>query len=468
MSRWGGELTSEEARCLLRGGIRTLVVGVGNPNTAGLWSVQQATSWLTTARSMGIEVRLDAYIYLYMEGDPVRQVDTAMSVLTGVPVGTWWLDAEDTESPRLIQDDRRVFLQRCVARLAAVGVTPGIYTGRWWWRPMMGPTTEFGHLMLWDAWFPEAASADNPVIEPWPGREYGGFSEPTMYQFKGTTDLCGQSVDLGWDRRQPPVDADRLSIERWPVDTPPGWVSGGYRATYTRVDGTPYEHGGIDFAAPRGTHVYAPCDGTVSHVYPAGAGYQFGNWVNIESGGLFLAIAHLDRFADGLAVGQRVSAGDLIGYVGHTGAANGDHVHMAVSTNPGFPLDFSSLRDPNDYYEGEEDDVALREDVEAIKAVVDKLKAVVAANGVRVESGTDADGNPTYSMLTGDAALDHIYNDGQSIHLGLALTQDRVATLEASDGDDGACCVDHDALARVSASLAQTAEDVKAICADGT
>ncbi len=87
-------------------------------------------------------------------------------------------------------------------------------------------------------------------------------------------------------------------------------------------------HKGVDWAAPRGTPVHAAFAGTL--VY-AGDGKGYGNLVQIEhGGGRETRYAHLSRFAPGLQVGQSISGGQLIGYVGTTGLSTGPHLHFEV------------------------------------------------------------------------------------------------------------------------------------------
>jgi murein DD-endopeptidase MepM/ murein hydrolase activator NlpD len=88
-------------------------------------------------------------------------------------------------------------------------------------------------------------------------------------------------------------------------------------------------HNGVDWAAPTGTPIYAPADGTVLSVGPAGPS---GNLVrvrhpqlNVETG-----YCHLSRFAPGLRPGQRVRTRQLLGYVGTTGRSTGPHLHFSV------------------------------------------------------------------------------------------------------------------------------------------
>ncbi len=90
-------------------------------------------------------------------------------------------------------------------------------------------------------------------------------------------------------------------------------------------------HFGVDYAAPEGTPVRATADGVVSFVGWKGGG---GKTVEIRhAGGFTTAYLHLSRFASGLAVGRRVSQGEVIGYVGSTGLATGPHLDYRVTQN---------------------------------------------------------------------------------------------------------------------------------------
>ncbi|MFN3413525.1 MAG: M23 family metallopeptidase [Thermoanaerobaculum sp.] len=90
-------------------------------------------------------------------------------------------------------------------------------------------------------------------------------------------------------------------------------------------------HFGVDYAAPEGTPVRATADGVVSFVGSKGGG---GKTVEIRhAGGFSTAYLHLSRFASGLAVGRRVSQGEVIGYVGSTGLSTGPHLDYRVTQN---------------------------------------------------------------------------------------------------------------------------------------
>jgi murein DD-endopeptidase MepM/ murein hydrolase activator NlpD len=83
--------------------------------------------------------------------------------------------------------------------------------------------------------------------------------------------------------------------------------------------------------APAGTPVLAVEDGTVEKLFTSEAGgltvYQFD-----PSRSVAYYYAHLQRYADGLADGVRVTRGQVIGYVGSTGNARADapHLHFAI------------------------------------------------------------------------------------------------------------------------------------------
>jgi murein DD-endopeptidase MepM/ murein hydrolase activator NlpD len=91
------------------------------------------------------------------------------------------------------------------------------------------------------------------------------------------------------------------------------------------------KHEGIDIFARRGTPVVAAADGEVIRVGstdPLG-----GNTVWVAGRGARLYYyAHLDRHAPALAVGNRVDAGEVLGFVGTTGNARGTppHLHFGI------------------------------------------------------------------------------------------------------------------------------------------
>jgi len=90
-------------------------------------------------------------------------------------------------------------------------------------------------------------------------------------------------------------------------------------------------HRGTDFAAPRGTPVYAPAKGLVKYVATL-SGY--GNVIYLKHGSEYVTVyAHLSKFARGLKSGKRVKKGELIGYVGSTGMSTGPHLHYEIRIN---------------------------------------------------------------------------------------------------------------------------------------
>ncbi|MFM8560861.1 MAG: murein hydrolase activator EnvC family protein [Solirubrobacterales bacterium] len=88
-------------------------------------------------------------------------------------------------------------------------------------------------------------------------------------------------------------------------------------------------HPGIDIGVPSGTPIRAADSGRVALAAPT-SGY--GNYTCIQhSASLSTCYAHQSRFA--ASVGQNVSKGQVIGYVGCTGFCFGDHLHFEVRIN---------------------------------------------------------------------------------------------------------------------------------------
>jgi len=90
-------------------------------------------------------------------------------------------------------------------------------------------------------------------------------------------------------------------------------------------------HTGTDFAAPRGTPVYATGNGKVIKAENKSRG-GYGKNIVIDHGyGYKTQYAHLNRLA--IRLGQTVKRGELIGYVGSTGKSTSPHLHYEVRIN---------------------------------------------------------------------------------------------------------------------------------------
>ena len=90
-------------------------------------------------------------------------------------------------------------------------------------------------------------------------------------------------------------------------------------------------HKGVDFAAPRGTPVMAAGAGKIVRI---GRFSSYGNYIRVKHNTKYsTAYAHLCRYAKGLKVGSSVRQGQVIGYVGCTGRATGNHLHYELLAN---------------------------------------------------------------------------------------------------------------------------------------
>ena len=122
---------------------------------------------------------------------------------------------------------------------------------------------------------------------------------------------------------------ERGSYHGYPVD---GQITDtfGTHAQWRRDAGLG-PHSGVDIAATAGTEVRSPADGeVVTSEFHA----QLGNYVTLRhEDDSYTGYAHLNSRSP-LAVGMRVNRGQLIGWVGETGAAFGAHLHW-MHTQPG-------------------------------------------------------------------------------------------------------------------------------------
>ena len=123
----------------------------------------------------------------------------------------------------------------------------------------------------------------------------------------------------------------KKSLDRKPMSFRNARISSPFGKRYHPILKKYKIHWGVDYAAPKGTLVYAGGDGVVQVAKYNGS---YGNYVKIRHNSEFsTAYGHMNGFAKGIRPGVRVTQGQVIGYVGSTGRSTGPHLHYEVIQN---------------------------------------------------------------------------------------------------------------------------------------
>jgi murein DD-endopeptidase MepM/ murein hydrolase activator NlpD len=142
--------------------------------------------------------------------------------------------------------------------------------------------------------------------------------------------LSGRAHDLSSqiDRVSAQLDEQRRWISATPAIAPvKGILTSGFGSRRDPISGRRETHPAIDIAAAPGKPVLATADGIVTRAGDVGGG--LGTAVFVAHGyGLTTRYGHLSRI--NVAPGQRVSRGDVIGFVGTSGRSTGYHLHYEV------------------------------------------------------------------------------------------------------------------------------------------
>lgn len=129
----------------------------------------------------------------------------------------------------------------------------------------------------------------------------------------------------------------------WPINSYS--ISSYFQYRFSPINGKRELHTGLDIASKYGTPIYAANNGTIESVSRAGS---YGYHIIINHGnGYWTLYAHMSRFAAGMKEGTVVARGDVIGYVGATGAATGPHLHYEIRKGCG---KYGCYVDPLPYY----------------------------------------------------------------------------------------------------------------------
>ena len=131
------------------------------------------------------------------------------------------------------------------------------------------------------------------------------------------------------------VAAPTISISVFPVQ---GVCS--YENTWHAPRGTNRIHLGVDIIAKEGNLLYAVADGTITKMYSTATDKLAGNGVRLtRADGTYFFYGHMQRVADGIGIGVKVKAGQVLGYLGKTGGTTTPHLHLEVHPFGGEAID---------------------------------------------------------------------------------------------------------------------------------
>lgn len=186
------------------------------------------------------------------------------------------------------------------------------------------------HVLSWSKGLRELKKGDTITMA---GREFvtldGGHSRLQLDALKVTSSSGGGDYLLAFRRESDPawVNEKGIPLERRFLSSPVTYGSISSRYNLSRLHPVLQKiraHKGTDFAAPKGTPIRSIADGVVTKM-------EFkpnnGNYVEITHDESFRTMyLHMSEFPSRLSIGDEVSQGAIIGFVGSTGLSTGPHV----------------------------------------------------------------------------------------------------------------------------------------------
>ena len=145
-------------------------------------------------------------------------------------------------------------------------------------------------------------------------------------------ELLGGFAQGGGELMNPDSTRTPTGTLQWPLPVA-GTITSQFGHRVDPITGEVSSHTGTDIACAEGTPILAAADGIVTVANGLDSwGGSYGYYIQIDhGGGLETLYAHCSSIC--VTTGQQVQAGQVIGYVGHTGRATGSHLHFEVRAN---------------------------------------------------------------------------------------------------------------------------------------
>ena len=145
-------------------------------------------------------------------------------------------------------------------------------------------------------------------------------------------ELLGGFAQGGGELMNPDSTRTPTGTLQWPLPVA-GTITSQFGHRVDPITGEVSSHTGTDIACAEGTPILAAADGIVTVANGLDSwGGSYGYYIQIDhGGGLETLYAHCSSIC--VTTGQQVQAGQVIGYVGHTGRVTGSHLHLETRAN---------------------------------------------------------------------------------------------------------------------------------------
>ena len=142
-------------------------------------------------------------------------------------------------------------------------------------------------------------------------------------------ELLGGFAQGGGKLMNPDSTRTPTGTLQWPLPVA-GTITSQFGHRVDPITGEVSSHTGTDIACAEGTPILAAADGIVTVANGLDSwGGSYGYYIQIDhGGGMETLYAHCSSIC--VTTGQQVQAGQVIGYVGHTGRVTGNHLHLEV------------------------------------------------------------------------------------------------------------------------------------------
>lgn len=170
------------------------------------------------------------------------------------------------------------------------------------------------------------AGTNEPTEEAQPGNESAGWeeredvSQPALLEPEPKAVIQEQAIPAN-------CTMCNMTLGLAKTITPVmGVISSGFGYRIHPIDGKNKFHYGVDIAADEGTSIAAFADGIVDYI---GESKAYGNYLQLRhTGGVTTFYAHCSKLC--VKKGQKVTMGQTIAKVGHTGETTGTHLHFEI------------------------------------------------------------------------------------------------------------------------------------------